>query len=108
MKAGLSFFDLPFGVRQNLPAVGRFEYPGILSFVNEPELSHADIRIIQIQVPVVVNRVTDLDTLADVSRRDFIDPAFKADGGIVVDDPFISDQKDFIQLGFGRTANVNF
>jgi hypothetical protein len=51
--------------------------------------------------------VADLDTLTDVSRRDFIDPAFKADGGIVVNDPFMANKKDFIQLGFRATADID-
>jgi hypothetical protein len=49
--------------------------------------------------------VADLDTVPDIGRRDFIKVALEADRGIVVDDPLVSDEEDFIQFAFGKPAD---
>jgi hypothetical protein len=42
------------------------------------------------------------DFLADISCRDLIEGALETDGGIVIDDPFMADQEDLVQFGFGQ------
>jgi len=49
--------------------------------------------------------VADLDTVPDISGRDFIKVALEADRGIVVDDPLVSDEEDLIQFAFGKPTD---
>jgi hypothetical protein len=51
--------------------------------------------------------MTKLDFLADISRRDLIERALKTEGGIVIDEPFMADQKDLIEFGLGEPAEID-
>jgi len=45
--------------------------------------------------------VTEFDFLSDISGRDLIERALEADGRIVIDDAFVTDEKDLVEFGFG-------
>ncbi len=49
----------------------------------------------------------DFDALSDVGGGHLINVALEAEGCVVIDDPFMADQKDFIQLGSGKSADRN-
>lgn len=50
----------------------------------------------------------DFDALSDVGGGHLINVALEAYRGVVIDDPFMADQKDFIQLSSGKSADRSF
>ena len=77
-----------------------FERPCILPFVNKLKAADPDIFIIEIKFQIGINRMTDIHTLPDIGRGNLEDISLEADSGVIVYYPFVSDQKNFIQLGF--------
>lgn len=55
----------------------------------------------------IINRVADFDSLADIGRRDFIEQALEAYGGIIIDDALMPYQKDFIEFGFREPSDLH-
>ena len=49
--------------------------------------------------------MSDLDFVSYVGRRDLVDGAFEADGGIVIDQTFMPDKEDLIEFGPGKPAD---
>jgi hypothetical protein len=49
--------------------------------------------------------VAELDALADIGGGDLIESALEADGGIVIDYPFVADEEDLIKLGPGQPSD---
>jgi len=86
----------------------RPEGPCILFFVHQLDAADPDIVVIEIKVFRVIDRVSYLDSLADIGDWDLIDGALEADGGIVIDDPFVTDEKDLVQFCFGESSNGRF
>jgi hypothetical protein len=84
----------------------RLESLCILPFINEFETTDPDVFIIEVKFLVGIYRMTDINTLSDISGGDLIDISFKADGGIVVHHPLMPDKKYFIQFGFCRPGYV--
>ena len=74
----------------------RSEGAGILLFIEQPDLTHPNTVVIEVELLRVIDRVSDFDTLTDIGGGDFIERTFKADGGVVIDDPFVANEKDFI------------
>jgi hypothetical protein len=74
----------------------RPEGAGILLFIEQPDLAHPNTVVIEIEFLRVIDRVADLDTLTDIGSGDLVERTFEADGGIVIDDPFMADEKDFV------------
>jgi hypothetical protein len=72
------------------------EGTGILLFIEQPDLTYPNPVVIEIEFPRVIDGVADLDPLTDIGSRDLVERAFEADGGIVIDDPFVADEKDFV------------
>jgi hypothetical protein len=83
----------------------RPEGTGIFSFVHQLDSSHPHVVVIEVEFLGIVDGVSDLDTVSYIGRGDFIDGSFKADGGIVIDDPFMSDEEDLIQFGPGQSSD---
>jgi hypothetical protein len=74
----------------------RPEGAGILLFIEQPDLAYPKTVVIEVDLLGGIDRVTDLDTLTDIGGGDFVERTFEADGGIMIDDPFVADEKDFI------------
>jgi hypothetical protein len=51
--------------------------------------------------------MTEFDFLTDISRRDFIQRALETDGGIVINDAFMTDEEDLIEFGLGESAKFD-
>jgi hypothetical protein len=78
---------------------------GIFPFVHQLDSSHSHVVVIEVELLGIVDRVSDLDTVSDIGRRDLVDGTFKADGGIVIDDPFMAYEEDLIQLSPGQSSD---
>ena len=78
----------------------RFESPCILPFIDKFEAANPDILIIEIKLLIRISRMPDINPLPDIRGGNFIYISFEADGGIIVDHPFMPDQKNFIQFRF--------
>jgi hypothetical protein len=74
----------------------RPEGAGILLFIEQPDLAHPNAVVIEVELFRVIDGMTDLDTLTDIGGGDLVERTFEADGGIVIDDPFMTDKKDFV------------
>ena len=74
----------------------RPEGAGIFLFIEPPDLTHPNTVVIEIELLRVIDRVADLDSLTDIGGGDFVERTFEADGGVVINDPFMADEKDFI------------
>jgi hypothetical protein len=72
------------------------EGAGILLFIEQPDFTHPDTVVIEIEFLGGIDGVADLDPLTDIGGGDLVERTFKANRGIVIDDPFVADEKDFI------------
>jgi len=66
------------------------EGAGVFIFVDQFYSPHPDAVVVEIEFLGVVDGMTDLDSVSDVGRRRLIDVAFEADGGIIIDNPFVA------------------
>jgi hypothetical protein len=80
----------------------RPERAGILPFVQQFDSTDSDPVVIEVEFLGFIDGVADFDALADVGGGDFVEGALEADGRIVIDDPFVAEEEDLIQLGFGE------
>jgi hypothetical protein len=85
----------------------RSEGTGILLFVKQSDLPYSNTIVIEVELFRSIDGVADLDALTDIGGGDLVERTFKADGGIVIDDPFVADEKDFIQLLSGESSDQN-
>ena len=83
------------------------EGAGVFLFVQELDPAHPDAIVVEVEFLGVIDGVTELDLLADIGRGDFIERAFEADGGIVIDDAFVTDEEDLIEFGFGESSDID-
>lgn len=81
------------------------EASGILPFVESFDSSDSDSIVIEVEFFGLIDGVADFDSLTDVGGWDFIEGAFEADGGIVIDDPFVSDEEDLIEFLSGESSD---
>jgi hypothetical protein len=77
------------------------EGAGVFPFIEQFDPADADPVVIEVEFLGLIHRVAELDSLADVGGGDFIDRALETDGGVIIDDPFVADEKDLIQFGLG-------
>src|SRR5208283_2851780 len=49
--------------------------------------------------------MADFNPLADIGGGDFIEGSLEADGGIVIDHPFVADEEDLIELAPGQPSD---
>jgi hypothetical protein len=82
-----------------------FEGAGVFPFIHEIDPSHPQAIVIEKEFLRVVDGVSDLDSLSDISRGDFINAPFKTDSGVVIDHAFMADEKDLVQFGLGKSPN---
>jgi hypothetical protein len=68
----------------------------ILLFIEPLDSAHPKAVVIEIKLLGVIDGVADLDPLADIGGGDLVEGTFEADGGIVIDDPFMTDKKDLV------------
>jgi hypothetical protein len=80
---------------------------GVFLFIEEPDTAYPDVIVIEIEFVGVVNRVSQLDALSDIGGRDFVEGALEADGGIVIDDAFVSEKKNFVELCFRESTDLD-
>jgi hypothetical protein len=74
----------------------RSERAGILLFIKQPNLAYPKTVVIEVELLGGIDGVADLDTLTDIGGGDLVERTFGADGGIVIDNPFVADEKDFV------------
>jgi hypothetical protein len=72
------------------------EGAGIFLFVQQLDSAYANAIIVEVELFGDIDGVTDLDPLTDIGGGDLVERTFEADGGVVIDDPFVADEKDFI------------
>ena len=81
------------------------EGAGIFFFIEQLDPPHPNAIVIEIELFGVINGVTDLDALADIGGGDFVERTLEADGGIVINYPFVVDEEDLIEFGPGESAD---
>jgi hypothetical protein len=81
------------------------EGAGILLFIEQLDPTHSDAVVIEKELFGVIDGVTDLDALTDIGTGNLVERTFETDGSIVIDDPFMSDEKDFIEFLTGQPAD---
>lgn len=72
------------------------EGAGIFLFIEQLDFAYPNAVVIQVELFGDIDGVTDLDALTDIGGGDLVERTFETDGGIVIDDPFVADEKDFI------------
>jgi hypothetical protein len=70
--------------------------PGILLFIEQSDLPYTNAVVIEVELFGGIDGVADLDALTDIGGRDLVERTLEANGSIVIDDPFVTDEKDFI------------
>ena len=78
---------------------------GIFLFIDQFDSAHPDAVIIEVKILGIVNRMPDLDFVSYIGWRDLEDSPFEADGGIVIDQAFMSEEEDLIEFGPGKSAD---
>jgi hypothetical protein len=81
------------------------EGAGIFLFIEQLDSAHPKAIVIEVEFFGGIDRVADLDPLTDIGSGDLVERAFEADGGIVIDDPFVADEEDLIELGPGEPSD---
>ena len=85
--------------------VGRYglgpEGTGIFLFVQEFDFAHPHAIVVEEELLGIIDGMTEFYFLADVGCRNLIDGALEADGGVVIDHPFMTDEEDLVQFGLG-------
>ncbi len=69
---------------------------GILLFIEQLDPAHPKAVVIEVEILGGIDGVADFDPLTDIGGGDLVERTFEADGGIVINDPFVADEKDFI------------
>lgn len=78
---------------------------GIFLFIEKLDSTHPKAVVIEVELLGIIDGVTDFDPLTDIGGGDLVERTFEADGGIVIDDPFVPDEKDLIQLLSGEPSD---
>jgi len=81
------------------------EGAGIFLFVEQLDPADPKAIVIEVEFFGLIDRVTNLDALADIGGRDLIERTLEANGGIVIDDPLMADEEDLIKLGPGQSSD---
>ena len=78
---------------------------GIFFFIDQFDSAHPDAVIIEVEIFGIVDGMSDLDFVSYIGRRYLVESAFEADGGIIIDQSFMSDEEDLIEFGPGKSAD---
>jgi len=81
------------------------EDASIFLFIEQFDLAHPNPVVIEVEFLGGIDGVADFDPLTDVGSRDLVERPLEADGGIVIDDPFVADEEDFIEFLSGESAD---
>jgi len=81
------------------------EGAGILLFVKQLDSAYSKAVVIEVELFGVIDGVADLDALTDIGGGDLVERTFEADGGVVIDHPFVADEEDLVELGPGESAD---
>jgi hypothetical protein len=81
------------------------EGAGVFFFIEQLDCAHAAPIVIEVEGIRVIDGVSDFDALADIGWGYFIEGAFEADGGIVVDYAFVAQEEDLIEFSFGQSGD---
>ena len=82
------------------------EGAGIFFFIEELDPADTDPVIVEVELLGIIHRMTELDFLADIGGRHFIESALEADSGVIIDHPLVTDEEDLIQFGLGEPADL--
>ncbi len=78
---------------------------GIFLFIEQLDPAHPNAIVVEIELFGGIDGVADLDTLADIGGGDLIESALEANGGIVIDYPFVADEEDLVEFGPGQPSD---
>jgi hypothetical protein len=81
------------------------EGAGIFPFVQQLDFAHPNAVVVEVEIVRVIDGVADLDALTDISGGDFVEGAFEADGGVVIDHSFVAEEENLIPLGPGEPTD---
>jgi hypothetical protein len=81
------------------------EGAGILLLVEQLDSTHSNAIVIEVELFGLIDRMADFDPLADIGGRDFVESALEANGGVVIDDPFMADEEDLIEFAPGESSD---
>jgi len=81
------------------------EGAGIFLLIEQLDAAAPNTVVIEVKLFGLIDRMADLDPLADIGGGNFIESALEADGGVVIDDPFVADEEDLIELGPGESSD---
>jgi hypothetical protein len=81
------------------------ERAGIFLFVEQLDPADPNAIVIEVELFGLIDRMADLDPLADIGGGDFIESSLEADGGIVIDHSFVADEEDFVELAPGESSD---
>ncbi len=79
---------------------------GVFFGVDQVQVADPYTVVIEPELSEVIHGMAYLDSLAYIGGRDFVNVALEGDGGVVVRDSFVTNQKDLVQLGLGQPADV--
>jgi len=74
----------------------RLEGAGIFLFVEQLDSADPKAIVIEVEFLGLIDGMADLDPLADVGGGNFIERTLEANGGIVIDHPFVAEEEDLI------------
>jgi len=83
----------------------RSDGASILLLIKQLDFAYTQAIVIEIELFGGIDGVADLDVLVDIRGGDFIESSLEANRGVVIDDSFVADEKDFIQLLSGEPSD---
>jgi hypothetical protein len=83
------------------------EGTGVFLFIQELDFADPHTVVIEGEVLRVIDGVTEFDFLSDVGRGHLVEGAFEADGGIVIDYPFMTNEEDLIEFGLRESMDLH-
>ena len=81
------------------------EGAGIFLFIDQLDSAHPDAVVIEEEILGAVHGMSDLDFVSYVGRGDLVECPFEADGGIVIDQTFMSEEEDLIEFCPGKPGD---
>jgi len=81
------------------------EGAGIFLFIKQLDPADPKAIVIEVEFFELIDGMADLDPLADIGGGNLIESALEANGGIVIDHPFVSNEEDLIKLGSGEPSD---
>ncbi len=81
------------------------EGAGIFLFIEQLDPADPKTVVIEVEFFGLIDRMADLDPLADIGGGNLIEPTLETNGGVMIDDPFVADEEDLIEFGPGQPSD---